>query len=156
MDSRQFERFKQITLDYFAKLAPNEAPVMEEPYLQFGEPAHLDYTSLVEIHGEYDGCIYLTLPEPMIHSLLEINGEREVSERTMLDMCRELSNVLSGNASQAFDGNWQISVPRSLGAAELAKLEFPASSFIMPIEWRGSKSLLVVGLADAETDGSDA
>ena len=147
MDSTQFKLFKQITLDYFSKLAPEENPVMEDPYLAFGDPELFDFTSLVEIHGEYDGCIYLTSPVPMLEGLLEINGEPEISSRTLHDMCRELSNVLSGNASQAFGGNWEISVPQSLTFEEVQRLELPDSSFVMPIQWRGARSLLVVGLA---------
>ncbi|MEL7059544.1 MAG: chemotaxis protein CheX, partial [Acidobacteriota bacterium] len=111
-----------------------------------GEPVLLDYTSLVEIHGEYDGCLYLTSPVPMLENLLEINGEPEVSQATLRDMCRELSNVLSGNASQAFGGNWDISVPISLEAADASELKLPPSAFVMPIEWRGDSSFLVVGL----------
>lgn len=146
MDARQFKLFQQITLDYFAKLAPDEEPRMGDAYLQFGDPELFDFTSMVRIHGEYDGCIYLTTTIPMLENLLEINGEPEVSERTLRDMCRELSNVLSGNASQAFGGNWDISVPISLDASDARELSLPESTFVMPIEWRGVESLLVVGL----------
>ena len=147
MDPTQFKLFRQITLDYFSKLAPDEQPMMEEPYMAFGDPELFDYTSLVSIEGEYDGCVYITSPVPMLQGLLDINGETEVSERTLHDMCRELSNVLSGNASQAFGGNWQISVPRSLSRSEAVGIDLPDSSFVMPILWRGARSLLVVGLA---------
>lgn len=153
MDATQLELFKKITLDYFRKLAPEEEPSMEEPYLAFGDPVLLDYTSLVKIHGEYDGCIYITSPVPMLESLLDINGEPEVSERTLRDMCRELSNVLSGNASQAFGGHWEISVPISLGPRDLDGLELPDSSFVLPIHWRGAESLLVVGLTSPRKNG---
>jgi hypothetical protein len=146
MDAQQLELFKQITLDYFAKLAPEDQPALEEPYIQFGDPELFDYTSLVKIHGEYEGCIYLTSPVPMLENLLDINGEAEVSGRTLQDMCRELSNVLAGNASQAFHGNWEISVPISLTPESNDALDLPDSTFIMPIAWRGSRSLLVVGL----------
>lgn len=146
MDSQQLQLFRSITLDYFAKLSPGDGPVLEEPYLQFGEPALLDYASLVRIRGEYEGCLYLTSPVPLLQSLLRVHGETEVSERTLRDMCRELSNVLSGNASQAFGGNWEISVPVSLGPGDFEGLKLPPSAFVMPIRWRGSTALLVVGL----------
>ena len=146
MDAQQLELFKQITLDYFVKLAPEEQPALEEPYLQFGEPELFDYTSLVKIHGEYEGCLYLTSPVPMLERLLDINGEPEVSSRTLKDMCRELSNVLAGNASKAFHGNWDISVPVSLTPESADRLGLPESTFVMPIAWRGSRSLLAVGL----------
>ncbi len=146
MEADQLRLFKQITLDYFSKLAPDDEPALGEPYLQFGEARVLDYTSWVEIRGEYDGCLYLTSPTPMLEELLGINGEPEVSERTLLDMCRELSNVLAGNASQAFGGHWEISVPHSLSRGMVNGLELPESTFVMPIRWRDSESLLVVGL----------
>ncbi len=146
MDPRQLQLFRSITLDYFAKLTPGDEPVLEEPYLQFGEPALLDYASLVRIRGEYEGCLYLTSPVPLLQSLLRVHGEAEVSERTLKDMCRELSNVLSGNASQAFGGNWEISVPVSLGPGDFETVRIPPSAFVMPIRWRGCTALLVVGL----------
>jgi len=152
MDPQQLQLFKRITLDYFAKLSPGQEPMLEAPYLQFGEPVLLDYASLVQIRGEVQGCLYLTTPEPLLHSLLQIHGEAEVSERTLRDMCRELSNVLSGNASQAFGGDWEISVPVSLGPGDFQSLHLPSSAFVMPIRWRGSTALLVVGLEPGARD----
>ncbi|MDA8020054.1 MAG: chemotaxis protein CheX [Thermoanaerobaculia bacterium] len=143
---RQFKLFKGITFDYFAKLVPEETPAMDEPYLVFGRPEVLDYTSLVEIDGECRGCLYLTSPVPMLEDLLAINGEPDVSRRTLLDMCRELSNVLSGNASQAFGGHWEISVPKTLDAHDVEHLNLPDSTFVMPLRWREQRALLVVGL----------
>ena len=98
------------------------------------------------IEGEQDGCVYLTSPIELLGSLLAVNGESEVSERTLRDMCRELTNVISGNASRAFGGAWKISVPLSLGPTEIGQLALPASSFVMPIRWRGATALLVIGL----------
>jgi hypothetical protein len=147
MDADQFHLFKQITLDFFAKLAPDEPPTVDPPYLQFGDPALLDYASLVRIRGTYEGCLYLTSPVAMLAGLLEAHGESEVSERTLNDMCRELSNILSGNASRAFAGEWEISVPASLGPADLPRLQLPPTSFVLPIRWRGASTLLVIALS---------
>lgn len=145
MDPRQLDHFRQITLDYFAKLAPTDSPALRDPYLHFGDPELLEYTSLVEIHGRYRGCLCLTSSRPTLEELLRINGERESSERTLLDMCRELSNVLSGNASHAFGGEWEISVPRSLEPGKVPP-DLPPSAFVMPFDWRGDRSFLIIGL----------
>jgi hypothetical protein len=147
MDAEQFRLFKQITIDFFAKLAPDEPPMVDAPYMQFGEPALLDYASLVRIRGACAGCLYLTSPVAMLEQLLAAHGESEVSERTLSDMCRELSNILSGNASRAFAGEWEISVPSSLGPADLPDLKLPPTSFVLPIRWRGASTLLVIALA---------
>lgn len=150
MNPEQLKLFKRITLDYFAKLAPNEQPVLGEPHMHFGDPELLDYTSLIEIDGEYEGCIYLTSAVAMLKDVLLINGEVQDSPAHLKDMCQEFSNVLSGNASKAFGGNWRISVPRTLTKSEVLALDLPASTFVMPILWREQQSLLVVGLRAAQ------
>lgn len=150
MNPDQLRLFKRITLDYFSKLAPEEHPILGEPHMHFGDPELLDYTSLIEIKGEYNGCIYLTSPVAMLKDVLSINGEPNESPEHLKDMCQEFSNVLSGNASKAFGGNWHISVPRTLAKGEVETLDLPSSTFVMPIVWRGQTSLLVVGLRAAQ------
>jgi hypothetical protein len=151
MDHQQFKLFKEITLDYFAKLAPEDSPNLDEPYMQFGDPVVLDFTSMVKIDGEFHGCLYITAPTTAVENLLEVNGEEEVSERTLHDMSRELSNVLAGNASHAFGGNWEISVPITLQRQDLNGMQLPDSTFVLPLHWRGSKLFLVVGLQPHES-----
>lgn len=150
MNFDQLRLFRRITLDYFAKLAPDEQPNLGEPHIHFGDPELLDYTSLIEIEGEYRGCIYLTSPTAMLENVLLINGEQQYTPEHLKDMCQEFSNVLSGNASRAFGGNWHISVPRSLTSAQVRALDLPKSTFVMPIMWRGETALLVVGLRAAQ------
>jgi chemotaxis protein CheX len=150
MNAEQFKLFKRITLDYFSKLAPGEHPVMGEPHMNFGDPELLDYTSLIEIEGEYRGCIYLSAPVAMLKDVLMINGEPRDTPEHLKDMCQEFSNVLSGNASKAFGGDWRISVPRSLTRVDVQALDLPQSTFVMPINWRDQQSLLVVGLRSQE------
>ncbi len=152
MDPSQFKVFRDITLDYFSKLAPEqEAPSVAEAFMQFESALFLDYASLVNIHGEFSGCLYVTTPRAVIERLLQLHGEPEISERTRLDMCRELSNVLSGNASHAFGSTWHISVPRSLEAADMPSLKMPASSYVLPVRWLDATSYIVVGLESRAT-----
>jgi CheY-specific phosphatase CheX len=147
MNSEQLQQFKTITLDYFGKLTNVEQPpALGEAYLQFAEPVMLDYTSIIEISGESQGCIYMTSNTRMMEALLALHGEEEMSDRTRMDMCRELSNVLAGNAMHAFGDDWQISVPRTLHREDMATLNLPPSTFVMPIEWRDGRSYLVIGL----------
>ncbi len=147
MNADQLKIFQNITLTYFAKMASKEElPVLEEAYLQFESPVLLDYTSLVHISGSYEGCLYITTTTGVLEVLLSQHGEKEVNDITRLDMCRELSNVLAGNASRAFGADWTISVPQSVTADKISTLNLPPSTFIMPFLWKGIKSFLVVGL----------
>jgi hypothetical protein len=69
MDPAHFSVFRDITLEYFAKLAPDEAPpALEEAFIQFAAPVLLDYASVVGISGEYEGCLYLTTTRPLLLS----------------------------------------------------------------------------------------
>jgi len=147
MTAEQLNHFKTITLEYFGKLSEDKTPELDEAYIQFSEPVVLDYTSVVQISGACDGCIYMTSDSAMLEALLELHGEAERSERTRMDMCRELSNVLAGNAMYAFGDDWRISVPQSLAKEEFSKMELPPSTFIMPVRWNGGQSYLVLGLS---------
>ena len=147
MNAEQLKIFQDITLAYFAKMTPGEkAPVLQESYLQFDSPVLLDYTSAVYISGSYEGCVYITTRPSVLEALLAQHGEKEVNEVTRLDMCRELSNVLAGNASHAFGADWTISVPQSVTADKSASLRLPSSTFIMPFLWKDMESYVVVGL----------
>ena len=147
MNAEQLKIFQNITLAYFAKMAPQDkSPVLEEAYLRFETPVLLDYTSMVHISGSYEGCLYITTTPKMLEALLGQHGEKEISDHTRLDMCRELSNVLAGNASHAFGADWTISVPQSVTTDQIPTLKLPPSTFIMPFLWKDIKSFLVVGL----------
>jgi len=151
MNADQLKVFQSITLAYFAKMAPEEKPpTLQEAYLQFETPLLLDYTSLIGISGSYEGCLYLTTPSGVLDTLLSRHGETKIDEVTRLDMCRELSNVLAGNASHAFGADWTISVPRSVTAEEIPTLKLPPSTFIIPFVWKEMTSYVVVGLQSKE------
>jgi hypothetical protein len=151
MNADQLKIFQNITLSYFAKMAPGETPpVLEEAYLQFETPVFLDFTSLIYISGSYQGCLYLTAGAGLLDALLTRHGEGQFDDSTRLDMCRELSNVLAGNASRAFGADWTISVPQSVTAEQIPALKLPPSTFIMPFLWKEMKSYIVVGLQAKE------
>jgi hypothetical protein len=149
MNSDQLKTFQQITLGYFSKVAPSVTPpVLKEAHLRFDSAVFLAYTSVVFITGAYEGCLYLSTTPGVLEALLTVHNEPEVNEKTRLDMCRELSNVLAGNASHAFGANWTISVPQSLTAEEAGSLSLPPSTFVMPFLWKEMESYLVIGLKE--------
>jgi chemotaxis protein CheX len=151
MNADQLKTFQNITLAYFTKLAPqDQPPVLQETYLRFDSSVLLDYTSVVFISGAYEGCLYITTTPKVLEALLSVHGEREINENTRLDMCRELSNVLAGNASLAFGADWTISVPQSVTTETKGTLQLPPSTFIMPFLWKQMESYLVVGLQRKE------
>jgi chemotaxis protein CheX len=151
MNADQLKIFQNITLTYFTKMAPQEKPpALQEAYLQFESSVLLDYTSVVQISGVYEGCLYITTTSSVLEALLAQHGEKEINDVTRLDMCRELSNVLAGNASHAFGADWTISVPQSVSPDKISTLKLPPSTFVMPFVWKELESYLVVGLQPKE------
>ncbi len=149
IDARQLEIFRNNTLDYFQKVAPGQpAPIPGTAYLIFDPPPFLGYAGAVDISGPLVGLIYLTTEALTLDKLIELNGSQPGEESLRLDMCRELSNVISGNASKAFGPAWTISVPRSLGPDSARELSFPGATFTLPVEWMSSTFQLVVGLKE--------
>ncbi len=149
MDPEQLKVFREITLHYFSKLAPESpAPKPAESFIRFEKPEFLDYASLVRISGPLEGCVYITASKETMNRLLELHRTGELTESRRLDMCREFSNVLSGNASNAFGSDWHISVPRSLTADETGSLDLPTATFTMPVAWLGDTFYVVIGLED--------
>ena len=147
MNAEQLKVFQDITLSYFEKVTPQEKlPFLKEAYLQFDQPVLLAYTAIVRISGNYEGCLYLTTSASLLEALLLQHGEKRHNEETRLDMCRELSNILAGNASHAFGADWTISVPQSVTADHAGSLQLPPSTFIMPFIWKDLESFVVVGL----------
>ena len=149
MNADQLKTFQQITLGYFSRVAPEIGPpILQEAYLRFDSAVFLAYTSVVFITGLYEGCLYITTVPEVLEAILSLHDELEINDKTRLDMCRELSNVLAGNASRAFGANWTISVPQSLTSSETGSLVLPPSTFVMPFIWKDMESYLVIGLKE--------
>jgi hypothetical protein len=71
MNAEQLKIFQNITLAYFGKMAPQEKPpALLEAYLQFESPVLLDYTSIVRISGNLEGCLYITTTTSVLEALL--------------------------------------------------------------------------------------
>ena len=94
------------------------------PAIRFGGTTRLHQCRLHQ-RDRMAGCLYITTTPKVLEALLQVHGEREVNEKNRLDMCRELSNVLAGNASHAFGADWTISVPQSVTADNTASLNLP-------------------------------
>lgn len=62
-------------------------------------------------------------------------------------MIGEMANTISGNASEAFGRDFQISVPLVItGNPEGVDLLNRAPGFVVPVQWKTHKAYLVVGV----------
>ncbi|MFW5801723.1 MAG: chemotaxis protein CheX, partial [Spirochaeta sp.] len=121
---------------------------MGVPYMREGDTILLDHTGLIGISGAQRGGIYVTADEAMLRELAGIilDGS-DISPEDVVDMVGELTNTIAGNVRRSFGSGFMISVPIVLRGKPddiLMKLQPPV--FVIPIEWRGHKLYLSVGL----------
>lgn len=140
--------FVSAVMHYFDHMAGIPA-ITETPYLLEGMPEVMDFTSVIGISGELQGCIYYTAPRRMVDRLLKLVNEPEPTDELRCDMVGEVANTLSGNARRQLGPGFMISTPVVIQGRP-DRLVWPKATacFGIPILWQDIKSLLMVCLAD--------
>lgn len=106
-----------------------------------------DYTGIIGVSGDRQGCIYLTAPKAMLGQVLLAMGEPEIDESLFNDVIGEVTNTVSGNARKILGAGFMISVPIVVtGRPE--HIHFPRNHDIgvVPFTWNGFNASLVVCL----------
>jgi chemotaxis protein CheX len=144
--------FVRAVAHYFAHVACEVAET-ETPYLLEGPPPMSDFTAVIGVSGDLQGCVYYTAPSPMLDRLLEYVGESRPTDELRCDMAGEVTNTLSGNARRDLGPGFMISPPTVLQGRP-TRLTWPKNTacFVIPILWQEMRSLLMVCLADNAPD----
>src|SRR5664279_4090895 len=98
MDEKELRVFIDIVGQYFERQT-GRLPEVGSPYL--GEPSALpmyDFTGVIGISGERQGCVYVTARRELLRQLLLHVGESDVSDNNLCDLVGEIANTISGNA----------------------------------------------------------
>jgi chemotaxis protein CheX len=147
MQEQELKTFIDVVVGYFRDVTDEEAH-MGVPFIKAEESMVLDYTALIGISGPKKGGIYLTAEKELLSELCKSLLEMDDAPEDMLtDMAGELANTIAGNVRMTFGSSFMISVPMILSGTPndiIIKLAPPV--FIIPIEWKGTKAYLAVGL----------
>lgn len=147
MDEQELRVFIDIVSQYFERQT-GRLPEIGSPYL--GEPTVLpiyDFTGVIGISGERQGCVYFTANRDLLKQLLLHVGELDVSDSNLRDLVGEAANTISGNARQYFGPNFMISVPIVIsGDANLIQVPRNVKAYILPLRWHKLEAVLVVSL----------
>lgn len=147
MDEQQLRIFVDIVRTYFESQT-NRAPEIGSPYLgEASDLPMLDYTGVIGISGERQGCVYVTAGRELLRALLLHVGETDVSESNLCDLAGEIANTVSGNARLHFGPGFMISVPVIVrGTAEAIQVPRNIRAYIIPFHWHKQPATLVVSL----------
>jgi chemotaxis protein CheX len=140
--------FLQSIMHYFKHITGVPAET-ETPYLQEGNSEISDFTAVIGVSGDLQGCVYYTAPSEMLDKLLKFVAENEANDELRCDMAGEVANTLSGNARKQLGAGFMISVPVVIqGKPERLVTYKGAACFVIPILWEGMRSLLMISLVE--------
>jgi chemotaxis protein CheX len=147
MDEQELRVFLDIVRQYFDRQTGRSIE-LGSPHL--GDAAALpmyDYTGVIGISGERQGCVYVTAKRELLRALLLQVGETDVSEANLCDLAGEVANTISGNARLYFGPEFMISVPIVVqGSAQAIQVPRNVKAYVIPMRWHKLDAALVVSL----------
>lgn len=107
----------------------------------------LDYTGVIGISGNRQGCVYFTAPAELLRLILSRSGETDLSPRNLADLAGEIGNTISGNARRQFGNEFLISVPLVVqGRDQTISLPKGVKAYVIPFCWQHHDASLVVSV----------
>ena len=147
MTEAELRIFVAIVKHYFEQ----QTGISAEIYTPFlADPTALpvfDYTGVIGISGNRQGCVYFTAPTELLRQILSRSGESDLSPRNLADLAGEIGNTISGNARRQFGNEFLISVPLVVkGRDQAISLPKGVKAYIIPFCWQNFDASLVVSV----------
>lgn len=148
MQESELKAFIDEVVNYFSNLS-DEPAVMGVPFVKPDEAIIQDFTGLIGVSGARKGGIYLTASRKMAVKAADLllKPEIEKTDEILIDLVGEITNIIAGNVRKVFGSQFMISVPIVL-KGDISELSFKLRKpvYIIPINWKETKSFLAVGL----------
>jgi chemotaxis protein CheX len=147
MTEHDLKALIKVVTNYFSSIS-DEPAKMGMPYIKREKDQVYDYTGVIGISGSRRGGIYYTAGRELLGAFGEcILGESDLDEESLFDLVGEMTNTIAGNLRETFGSSFLISVPIVMrGQIENISMRLKPPVFVIPIEWKGFPSSLVVGL----------
>jgi len=147
MTEPELRVFVAIVKHYFEQ----QTGIAAEVYTPFlADPDALpvfDYTGVIGISGNRQGCVYFTAPAELLRLILSRSGEADLSPRNLADLAGEIGNTISGNARRQFGNEFLISVPLVVqGRDQAISLPKGVKAYVIPFCWQHHDASLVVSV----------
>jgi chemotaxis protein CheX len=151
--------FARCIIRYFTTTT-GESATMSAPFLgSSDEELSLDFSAVIGVSGNYRGNVFYTASREKLQLLLPLLGESVPNDTLCGELVGEMTNTYSGNAREELGGSFMISTPFLLqGKNEVVRPASGIPCYILPIEWRGHQSRLLISLekVDANSNHSNA
>jgi chemotaxis protein CheX len=147
MKESELKVFVNGVTNFFNKLGPEQVKV-GVPYVKEGNQFISEITGVIGLTGKRRGGIFITCGNSMVDEVILLySGMEDKSAEARKDMIGEIANTISGNASDAFGTDFQISVPIVItGKPDGVDMPTRVPTFVIPLHWKSYKAYLVVGV----------
>lgn len=147
MNETDLKVLVDIVRHYFLQQSGTAAE-MGTPFLSDAHALPVfDFTGVIGITGDRQGCVYFTSPSALLRELLIQAGEPQLTQENMADLAGEIGNTLSGNARKSFGSSFMISVPLVIkGREQVISLPRDVKSYVIPFRWKKYDACLVVSI----------
>jgi chemotaxis protein CheX len=147
MKESELKVFVNGVTNFFNKLGPEQVKV-GVPSVKEGNQFISEITGVIGLTGKRRGGIFITCGNSMVDEVILLySGMEDKSAEARKDMIGEIANTISGNASDAFGTDFQISVPIVItGKPDGVDMPTRVPTFVIPLHWKSYKAYLVVGV----------
>lgn len=137
--------FAEITQRYFERTM-GEFVRLDRATLSFTRPLFDGFTGLIQMSGEQQGYVYLSMGEPLLRQLLNRLGEPQQDAAMCRDFVGEIASTIASNAREHFGSKLGISTPIAMNSDEARSINWPFSHLTLPFTVLGHNSQLVIAL----------
>jgi chemotaxis protein CheX len=138
--------FIDAVTNYFAHLTREPAEVRAAYLADTGMP-HFEYTGLITLSGNFQGCVYFSASRILVRELLVQLQEPDTCQDNLLDAVGEVANTIAGNARRHFGEGLEISVPITiLGNTEQIRTSMRTRPFAIVLRWQRYEAVVVVDI----------
>ena len=147
MNASSLKTFVDGVSNFFDRLG-SEKVAVGVPYIKDAGSYLGEITGIIGLTGARKGGILISCSYAMIDAIsAAYTGIADASNVARIDMAGELANTISGNASEAFGTDFQISVPVVItGRPQGISLPTKLPTYVIPLDWKGETAHLIVGI----------
>ncbi len=153
INEQEIRVFVDAVSNFFSMMTREKAGI-KAAFLANGEmlPPAFDFTGLINVSGDYHGCIYFSAPRQMLSRFLLSIREPHLHDANLLDTAGEIANTIAGNARKYFGEKMEISVPVTMaGSTEQLEPLIRPRPFVIMISWNKFDAAVIV---DIKTTGN--
>lgn len=151
MNERFVNVFVNGLINYIDHLKRLHADVGTPYLVENKQPLVHDITGIIGVSGHHKGCVYFTAPRNFLRKVAASQGDANIDDDNLLDLCGEIANTIAGNARAEFGKQFMISVPMVVdGMPKSLHLPQNARSYAIPISCSQDSPALIVCLEKSE------